>query len=112
MCRKGSAVYNGIGVVKRNFTVGVAVGIFSRLSPCAIRIGLIPTKARLVESHGGPLGFHHSSMRSRSALYITGGGHHDSPFDLPAVVRGGPAPNQSFGSAVGGTTALLGLPDM
>src|ERR1035441_1747544 len=43
---------------------------------------------------------------------ITGGGHHDSPCDLPAVVRGGPAPNQSFGSAVGGTTALLGLPDI
>jgi hypothetical protein len=43
---------------------------------------------------------------------FTGGGHHDSPFDLPAVVRGGPAPNQTFGSAVGGTTALLGLPDI
>ena len=45
-------------------------------------------------------------------LTITSSGHHDSPFDLPAVVRGGPAPNQTVGSAVGGTTALLGLPDM
>ena len=41
---------------------------FSRLSPCGIRFGLRPTKARLVESHGGPLGFHHSSMRSRGAF--------------------------------------------
>jgi len=61
-------VYNGIGVVKQNFSVEVAVGFFSRLPPCGIRFGLKPTKARLVESHGGPLGFYHSSMRSRCAF--------------------------------------------
>ena len=45
-------------------------------------------------------------MRSRYS------GYHDSPYDLPAFVRGGPAPNQTFDPAWGGTTALLGLPDM
>jgi hypothetical protein len=37
---------------------------------------------------------------------------HDSPYDLPTFVRGGPAPNQGLDPALGGTIALLGLPDM
>jgi len=63
----GWRIYNGIGVVKRNFSVGVAGGFFSRLFPCAIRFRRIPTKVCLRESHDGTLGFHHSSMRLHRA---------------------------------------------
>src|SRR5690349_13166242 len=108
----GTGVYNGIGVVKRNFGVGVADVIFSRLSPVGFVLGStdqgLPRRISRWTAGVPPLIY---AMPLR-VFIITGSGHHDSPFDLPAVVRGGPAPNQVVDPAGGGTTPLLGLPDI
>ena len=60
--KRGSVSITASALSRDTGTWGGAFCLFGQASSFVDSLGLIPTKARLVESHDGTLGFHHSEF--------------------------------------------------